>query len=195
MKQKQHQLEAPWGNLFSTSVECVSRLLPGCNRLDRLVHTVNGIARATDTLNAGCASLLDDCYESFLWLIPRCEKIGHVVNATRCIARVMRRFGLEWSTLLNECRHRLMQLLPECEELTTAVRVINCIVSIAPLISIDDEENAPSPDKAEHPGKVLPLAPAIVTSHIIEIPRSSLQGPALARERNATSCLLRGDRP
>ena len=116
MKQRYYQLEASWDDLFSASVGCVSRLLPGCDRLDRLVHTVNGIARATESLNAGCVDMLDECRETFMWLIPRCSKIGYLVNAARCIARVMKRFGLDWSSLLDECRIRLMQLLPECEE-------------------------------------------------------------------------------
>ncbi len=195
MKQKQYRLEAPWGDLFSASVGCVGKLLPGCDRLDRLVHTVNGIARAAEVLDAGCSSLLDDCRETFLWLIPRCGKIGHLINAARCIVRVMRRFGLDWSSLLDECRRRLLQLLPECEDLAVAVRVMDCIVAIAPLVAVADDEATPCPDEADNIGKSPRVTSASVTSRIIELPCNPLQAPALARERSSTPCLMCGDRP
>lgn len=195
MKQKQYQLEGPWGDLFSTSVDCVGKLLPGCDRLDRLVRTVNGIARATEALNAGCLSLLDDCRETFLWLIPRCGKVEHLVSATRCIARVMRRFGVDWSSLLDACRCRLMQLVPECEDLAAAVRVVDCIVAIAPLVAVEENEATTSDEDSS--SDLYPEADTSVATgtRIIEIPWHPLQPPALAREQGNTSRLPCTDRP
>ena len=192
MKQRHYQLEASWDDLFSASVGCVSRLLPGCDRLDRLVHTVNGIARATESLNAGCVDMLDECRETFMWLIPRCSKIGYLVNAARCIARVMKRFGLDWSSLLDECRIRLMQLLPECEELAAAVRVINCIVEIAPLISLSDTDNAPSAGTTDDTAAVSsPETPVAVLSRSMETPSNPMTPPAMPRGDSNVPYLLR----